>query len=137
MEHERSIVPQFSLRLQTLYEYGPHRQAGRAVCNLRVFDNHTGSIVIATELSDNPGLSVTNGWEYIAEELVEDFGLVPATTRYIEYYPERIFQAHGREFVQKEEWAEVLLSWHGKEVADVDWKHITREEVKMLVGEVI
>lgn len=124
------------------YEYKPKSSGIYARCNLKLYDNDRGSIVILTELPDNPGQSVTNAAEEIATKAVGDFNLNPQATVWVEHYPERRTIKHGRELVaDKEEWAEVTFKWthlsNDEWVAsDPQWNHVTRSDVEDLVGEI-
>lgn len=47
-----------------------------------------GNCVIVTELPDNPGMSVTNAAEYVADEICERYGIRPEELILIEHYPQ-------------------------------------------------
>ena len=52
-------------------------------CGAEAYDN----VVIVTELSDNPGTSVTNAAEAVASEACRRFGIDPNSLVLIEHYP--------------------------------------------------
>ena len=56
----------------------------RAKCHLRLCPE---SLVIASELPDNPGTSVTNMAEHLATMVCVRFGIDPAALRWVERYP--------------------------------------------------
>lgn len=65
---------------QTL-EYKPYgRPASR--CEVEVHDN----VVVATELDDNPGVSITNAAEVAASAACRRFGIDPHALVWIEHY---------------------------------------------------
>src|SRR6266567_3180108 len=59
-----------------------------STCRIRVFKEDDRRVVIATELPDNPGTSITNAAEMIATELWRRVGRLCEYT-WIEHYPER------------------------------------------------
>jgi hypothetical protein len=54
-----------------------------AVVGIRV----KGNVVIATELPENPGASVTNAAERYASAICEEYGIPPKDLVWIEHYP--------------------------------------------------
>jgi|SRR5271157_681362 len=66
-----------------------------AACGLHVFESHGRMVFIATELPKNPGTSITNRAEIVAETIEEDFGLPHVfgenprngNYTYVEHYP--------------------------------------------------
>jgi hypothetical protein len=62
--------------------------AGPARCDCTIFEDETASVVVLTELPDNPGRSVTNAIEEIANLVREKH---PDVTRkrvtWVEHYP--------------------------------------------------
>lgn len=51
-------------------------------CNINV----KGNLVIVTELRSNPGVSITNAAEIIAEKVCKNFKIKPEELIYIEHY---------------------------------------------------
>lgn len=104
--------------------YGVHD----SFCRLEIFGLTTGRpIVVVTELDENPGTSVTNACEGIANAVyktyIEPHGITPDKVRFIEHYPdsavkwsEVFFKVNtdraGVEHFEKPEW---------KHVKDPDW----------------
>jgi hypothetical protein len=132
------LFPELTRRLHTLYEYGPNKTdpADRAKCLVRIWDSVVATVVMLTELPNNPGMSVTNACEEIASRVVQDFGIKPQRTRFIEHYPEEMTVLHGREHVRKETFDEIFFTWDVRNRADEPhWKPLAKEEVERLVGE--
>lgn len=130
--------PEMTQRLNIIYEYGPKKRdvADRAKCLVRIWDTGTISVVVLTELPDNPGMSVTNACEDVASRVVQDFGINPQRTRFIEHYPEEKMTYHGQEHVRKETFDEIFLTWDRNNRASVPkWKPLVKEEVERLVGD--
>jgi len=67
----------------------PGRRAG--VCQLTIMlaplDSSETSIVIATELDDNPGMSITNAAEELIAAIGQQLSLSRTLTAFIEHYP--------------------------------------------------
>ena len=130
--------PELTRRMDIIYEYGPKKRdaADRARCLVRIWDTGMTSVVVLTEPPDNPGLSVTNACKDIATRVVQDFGINPQRTRFIEHYPEEKMTHHGREQVRKETFDEIFFTWDRNGRAFVPmWKPLIKEEVKRLVGD--
>ena len=64
-------------------------------CWLRIYTAPGQSVVLATELDENPGTSITNAAERLAMNVARTFGLTLDSLRWIEHYPERQ-GSHGR-----------------------------------------
>jgi hypothetical protein len=63
-----------------------HRRA--AHCGIEAFIYADGcAVVIATELADNPGMSITNAAEYAATAVCRRLGIDPHHLVWIEHYP--------------------------------------------------
>ena len=68
-------------------------------CGLEVLNHQGFTLVIVTELDDNPGVSVTNFAEHLATQVCRDFKVDPMKLVWVEYYPEvgkrpYLFPAH-------------------------------------------
>jgi hypothetical protein len=72
----------------TLY-HRPRYHARQAVCHVSVYQHRHGAVVVMTEPRDNPGVSVTNAVESIATTVAIARRLDPATTVWVEHYPDR------------------------------------------------
>jgi hypothetical protein len=91
----------------------------RSVCELRVFDAAGNRVVIATEVEDNPGMSVVNAIQALARDVQRDFGDAP--TAWISHYP-------GTKSMPSR-WTEVAVDGPRP-----DWNRISREQAEQLVG---
>lgn len=80
-----------------------------------------GNLVIVTELSDNPGTSVTNAAEIIATEVCKEYHIDPKELIYIEHYP--------KSTIMNETWDLVKFTVEGRELTNADWKNISKEKV--------
>lgn len=82
------------LAIDTLY---PAPRGG--TCRVRVFQPDDGDqpVVIASELPENEGMSVTNGADRIAAELMDQYEL-PAPFIFIEHYPAEARPSFGETY---------------------------------------
>jgi hypothetical protein len=123
----------------------------RSHCRFRLYEQPAQTVVIATELPDNPGTSVTTFAEYLATMICTQYELLPERLRWIEHHPGR--GAHGRRvesfdlvtFTFRSDPPPWLshVSWNLAyrqrpslfHFTDPRWQRITREEVEALIGE--
>lgn len=98
-------------------------------CRLRLFKNQHADAVTAvvTELSSNPGTSITNMAAPLARQFCEEFVLDPDRLTVIEHYPEEPGRAEG--FSR----ASFAVGPRG-EFTDVEWSPLTAEEVAELTN---
>jgi hypothetical protein len=103
---------------------------GPAHCRLRIFEvPGEAPVVIATELPDNPGTSVTNFAEHLATAVWHLLERPPAGLTWIEHYPP---QETGTR--REESFALVLFTQIDGRYYGPRWRHVTREEVETLIG---
>lgn len=99
-------------------------------CRVRVFEPHNQPLVVlATELPDNPGTSITNFAEQLATQVGQLLAAPLETLVWIEHYPERGTKPHERESFS-------LVSFtrtpHG--LSQPRWRHLDRAEVEAIIG---
>lgn len=103
-----------------------------AVCHLRILQDKTTSIVIATELATNPGMSITNAAEVLASKIIQQFRLDAKTTRFIEHYGQESYDSEeGRK--RADTFDEVTFSWKGTVATQPKWKPADAQEMKNLL----
>lgn len=101
-------------------------------CYLEIYQDEDGScVVIATELQDNPGTSVTNAAGAIATQVVSEFGINPEKLTWIEHYPDRDYG--GRKTIP-EDFDLVTFTRSGNELRYPKWKRVGKEEVERLIA---
>lgn len=110
-------------------------------CFLRVYQVADRiNVVIATELTENQGPSITNSAEALATEVVKEYDLDPERTYFVEHYDHRTSALRDRadttyDFVE--------FTWQkdretGRQLACcAKWKHAGKDAVEKLVGEEI
>lgn len=112
--------------LDLLYHY---RGFGNAPshCRIRVYEPREAPlVVVATELPDNQGTSITNYAEPLAMAIAQLLEASRETFLWIEHYLERGTLPH-----QRENFARVLFSGRS---SSTRWEHLTREQVEELIG---
>jgi hypothetical protein len=105
-------------------------------CWLRVWQSNGWALVLATELDPSPGASVTNSAERWAEEACKEYDLNPDSTTFVEHYDHR--KGDGDENAQaqpNESFDFVSFEWIGDSARCPAWRHGTKVEVELLIGE--
>lgn len=116
-----------------LFSYQPSVVHHATQCRVRIYERVDGGFtVLATELADNRGMSITNAAEALASQLLALFQLDPATTRWIEHYTADSY----REGAHKPSFDEVTFTWPANRQAhSPQWQQLTLEEVEILTGD--
>jgi hypothetical protein len=122
----------------------PYRSAGgrRARCRIRIYlrdDVRDTPMVICSELPHNPGGSVTNSAEVIAEEVIRSHEL-PTPLVWIEHWPKESTGGGAETFelvvfssYEVEERAPYLGETRAR-IGGATWKRLDRDSVEVLVG---
>jgi hypothetical protein len=60
-------------------------------CNITLYRRGNGAVILASEIIDDPkcGVSITNGAEYIANQIMYEYDLSANFIIWIEHYPQR------------------------------------------------
>jgi len=103
---------------------GYHGCASR--CRLRVYQHGTTTVLLVSEIPENPGTSITNRAEALATALVRQYAQGPDWV-WIEHYPPQ----GGLE----ERLHEVRFTWDERgRASNPQWERISREAVVALIG---
>ncbi len=103
-----------------------------AVCHLRILQNRTTTIVIATELATNPGMSITNAAEVLASKIVKQFHLDPKNTRFIEHYGQESYDYEkGRE--RADTYDVITFTWKDTTALQPVWRPADAKEMQKLL----
>lgn len=89
------------------------RMGRKAACWLQVWKYAGAALVMLTEVSDNPGQSVTNAAEYFAAEAVRIFGLDPRHVVFIEHYNTASYKSKRLDF--EDTYDLVVFDWRQSE----------------------
>jgi hypothetical protein len=104
----------------------------KSICHLRVLQSKKDTIVIATELHTNPGPSVTNTAEIIAQSAVKIFHVDPTKTRFIEHYGQESYEyEEGRK--RADVYDSVTFTWEGTTAMEPVWKPIDVKELEKIL----
>ena len=97
-------------------------------CHLRILQTDQETLIIATEVSTNPGTSITNATEIIATDVVRRWQLDLRKTRFIEHYTPESFEG-----ADEEEYKEVRFTWIGQQADDPEWRKLSPQELVTLL----
>ena len=95
-------------------------------CGLDIWQSKDATVVVVTELHDNPGTSVTNVAESLATQVCRQYGISPQGLVWIEHYPESSWSRATFDF-----------DWSRAEFDRPEWRYITREDVEALRADTI
>jgi len=98
-------------------------------CRIRIFRPHPEQIVvIASDLGEDSGTSITNCAEGLATLVVKDFALDPALVLWIEHYP------YNRQEDPQTEFSRVQFAWNGGKATKARWSPMSQQEAEALCG---
>lgn len=98
-------------------------------CRIRIFRPHPEQIVvIASDLGEDSGTSITNCADSLATLIVRDFCLDPDLLLWIEHYP------RNREKYPQAEFSRVHITWNGRKATQVRWSPMSQQEAEALCG---
>jgi hypothetical protein len=99
-------------------------------CHLQVYRDGDIAVVVATELEDNPGSSITNSFEYLATGVWQKLGLTFEQTTWIEHY---CSESYGFPIEELINW--VKLEWRDSRLVSPEWRSASRQELEQLIGQ--
>ena len=86
-------------------------------------------MVIATELEDNPGTTITNYADQLATQIIMEFNIEPDSLIWIEHYPAR------PEIGEHETYDLISFKWNGTRYINPEWYHIKKSMLDKIIGE--
>lgn len=116
---EDSAAPE-TLRANTIMHFVPNETGRKAKCRMRYYRHQGADVLIATELDDNPGMSITNAAEDVYRTAATMFGVNLDKAVCIEHYAKPI-----------DTFDLVLLDAE----SPPRWRRITVEEVERITGD--
>lgn len=107
-----------------------------ARCGVDVYQGRESSVVVVTELPDNPGMSICNAFEDLFPQVCRKYALNPEKVLWIEYWG-RWRVADGAPYDRKEEeWLKVYFQWDGNRVRDPKWQRWSESLVKLALDSI-
>ncbi len=105
-----------------------------SLCRLQIFDSGPDKpyTVLVTELDANPGTSITNAAEKIAEQVWRLLERPARNIVYIEHYDDRMFL--GTRPLFREEFDLVMFDQEGCSFRRPRWRRISKQEAESLCG---
>ena len=102
-----------------------------AVTDLLIARTGEKPVVIATERDDNPGASITNTIEHLAEAVANEMGWSPDDFILVEHYRAGRYNSEAT----RDPFPRDLSRVHfGRAWGDVRWTHLSVDELATLVG---
>ena len=102
-------------------------------CWLRLYQAPDRTVVIATEVDDNPGPSMTNMAEHLATEVTWTFGLSLDALVWIEHYPARRVVGGRPRLAASFDLVTFTCTPQGLRAPQ--WQRISQAEVEALIGQ--
>jgi hypothetical protein len=102
-------------------------------CWLRIYTAPGQSVVLATEMHENPGTSITNAAERLAMEVTRTFGLALDALTWIEHYPER--QGRNRHPGLPESFEQVTFTRTAQSLGSPEWRRLSQAQVEAMLGQ--
>ena len=110
----------------------------KVLCHLTVYRSQSGepvqTIVIATELAENPGQSITNCYERLADMVTTAHGLEPAHTLWVEHYNADSYNGKALEPNEADRYSLVQMSWNGQRFSAARFAPLQEHQLLGLVG---
>jgi hypothetical protein len=105
-----------------------------AECGLEIHRGKNSTIVIITELPDNPGMSICNAFEDLFLQVVEAYNLDPERIMWIEHW--EIWKvSEGAPYDREEEdWHRVEFDWDGDRATNPRWSFVTASFVRSAIA---
>lgn len=123
-------------QLDTRHHYKPPWSGIHARCRLRIYVHNQQTVVLLTELPDNPGMSVTNWAAELATDIATRYKLDPNKTIWIEHYPAGAERSATFDQVRFA-WGKPAKLWQQQYALAADtpyWQRLTLEEVEIATG---
>jgi hypothetical protein len=111
------------------FTYKPSPFHRLAHCRIRLYEHDGRQVVVASEVADNPGMSVTNAAEDLATQVVTYYKLDIERLVWIEHYPA------DRKLEDPATFDLVRFTWTEETASHPEWRRLTFEEVERLTGD--
>ena len=98
-------------------------------CRVRIYGANPYTIIVLSELAENPGVSVTNAAAAIATEIARTYMIDLDTTIWIEHYG--AFSYKGGDL--DETFDRITFTWRNRTASNAEWKRLTADELHELL----
>lgn len=98
---------------------------GQARCRVRI----NGNVVVATELPDNPGQSITNAAPVLAMQVCKYYEIAPDQLIWIEHYSHQSNHEETFDLIE--------FTFDGTVLSPPEWRHLSKHDVEQLFGATI
>jgi hypothetical protein len=98
-------------------------------CRVRIYGANPYTIIVLSELAENPGVSVTNAAAAIATEIARIYMIDLDTTIWIEHYG--AFSYKGGDC--DETFDRITFTWRNRTASNAEWKRLTADELHELL----
>ena len=98
-------------------------------CRVRIYGANPYTIIVLSELAENPGVSVTNAAAAIATEIARNYMIDLDTTIWIEHYG--AFSYKGGDC--DETFDRITFTWRNRTASNAEWKRLTADELHELL----
>lgn len=122
---------------QITYKRAADRMGRNATtCHLAIYQNDEQTLVVATEIHTNEGMSITNSSEDMASAVVKEFDLNPDTTTFVEHYNAASYTANPSALAMKQHpdtYARVQYTWRGLSASKPQWSRLSEEAYEIVL----
>mgnify|MGYP000278570275 CR=1 FL=1 len=121
----------FALVFESKFHFTSNQH--QAHCHLKLYklEGTLQTIVVATEVNDNPGQSITNGFQELAESMTAVFGLSPSHTLWVEHYNSQSYKGEPLEHEETDRYSLVTV-WDGEQFSEPHFSHLDASHLQQL-----
>ena len=110
----------------------------KVLCHLTIYhsrkDDPAQTLVVATERTENPGQSITNCYERLADTVTAVHRLGPAHTLWVEHYNADSYSGKALEPNEADRYSLVQMSWNGERFSDARFAPLREQQLQGLIG---
>ena len=101
-----------------------------AQCGLEIYRGRSSTIVIVTELPNNPGMSICNAFEDLILQVSTAYNLDPGQLLWIEHWQAWKVSEGAPYDREEEDWHRVFFDWDGTRATNPRWSFVTASFVR-------
>lgn len=105
----------------------------KGMCKLEVYRKWKGVIIVATEMPNNPGQSITNTAETIATQFLRKYNISPQGMTWIEHYDEEQVKA-GHIIAESFARVHFEFDWLACKFINPTWVYVSPETYRRLIS---